>query len=83
VRFELLANHILVIGGISRLVEAGTVIDADEVTGFAATPLMRALDADSLAVLILECQRIRRAARGGALNIAGYGHADQWSRPER
>jgi hypothetical protein len=81
-RFELLADHILVIGGISRLVEAGTVIDADEVEGFAATPLMRALDADSLAVLILECQRIRRAARG-ALNIAGYGHADQWSRPER
>jgi hypothetical protein len=80
-RFELTRPHVMTIDGVSRLVEAGSIIDAAEVQNFAATPAMRALDGDALVALVLECQRIRRAARG-QLDVPGFGHSAGWSRPE-
>jgi hypothetical protein len=71
-RFKLTQAHHLRIDGIDRWVEAGTVIDADQVKGFAATPHMRALDPEGYEHLRRVCEVARREGRGR--DVPGYGH---------
>ena len=58
-RYELLAPHILVLGGVSQQVERGTIVDSAEVSNFSPTPLMRALDQPAYEQLRQVCDQIR------------------------
>jgi hypothetical protein len=68
-RFELLQPHILVIDGLSRRLEAGAVVEGDDVV---PTPAMKPLDEDSYQALLRVCDAIRR---GGDPNVPGFGHS--------
>jgi hypothetical protein len=82
-RFELLAPHILVLGGVSRQVDAGTIVDSAEVSNFSATPLMRALDQIAYEEIRRVCDQIRAvqhwAGRRPDPNVPGFGHAATWA----
>ena len=81
-RFRLLAPHWLERSGVPQLVEVGVEIDTSELPDhFVPSPRMAALDGSALEALVRTCQNIRRSARGQR-DIPGYGHIDQWSRPE-
>jgi hypothetical protein len=81
-RFELLAPHVMTLGGVSQQVERGTVIDAAEVTNFIPTPLMRAKDAEAFMALRVVCNQIRvsqpMAGRHLDPNVPGFGHSGDW-----
>jgi hypothetical protein len=81
-RFELLAPHILVLGGISQQVQRGAIIDSGEVENFSATPAMKALDAEGYAMLRAVCTEIRAvqqwAGRRPDVNCPGFGHSGCW-----
>jgi hypothetical protein len=81
-RFELLAPHLLTLRGQSQLIPAGTVIDADEIQGFAATPSMRPLDSAAYQALLSVCSNIRRMQRAGGwrldTNCPGFAHSGAW-----
>ena len=78
-RFELLAPHVLVVDGLSRLVEVGTIIDADTVPGFVPTPNCRPLDRDAWEAVRRVCDTIRRGPPWPVgrpdVNIPGFGHS--------
>jgi hypothetical protein len=77
-----LAPHALEVEGVPQLVEAGAEVDSAQLPAhFQPSPKMAALDGDGLVALVRVCQGIRRAARGQR-DIPGYGHIDQFSRPE-
>ena len=82
-RYELLAPHILVLGGVSQQVERGTVIDSAEVERFSPTPLMRPLDQPAYEELRRICDQIRAvqhwAGRRPDANVPGFGHAATWA----
>ena len=82
-KFELLAPHILVLGGVSQQVERGTVIDSAEVSNFSPTPAMKALNAEGYAMLLAVCTEIRAvqhwAGRRPDPNVPGFGHAATWA----
>ena len=82
-RFELLSAHVLVLGGVSRQVDAGTIVDSAEVSNFSATPLMRALDQPAYEQLLRVCDQIRAvqhwAGRRPDANVPGFGHAATWA----
>jgi hypothetical protein len=82
-RFELLAPHILVLGGVSQQVERGTIVDSAEVSNFSPTPLMRALDQPAYEQLRQVCDQIRAvqhwAGRRPDANVPGFGHAGCWA----
>jgi len=82
-RYELLAPHILVLGGVSQQVERGTVIDSAEVERFSPTPLMRPLDQPAYEELRRICDQIRAvqhwAGRRPDVNVPGFGHAATWA----
>jgi hypothetical protein len=81
-KFELLAPHVLVVDGISRLVEAGAIVDAATVPGFVATPHMKPLDYQAFEMVKAACAAIRanqrRGARRGDPNVPGLGHSSGW-----
>jgi hypothetical protein len=82
-RFELLAPHILVISGISRQVERGTIIEGAEVENFSPTPPMRALDQPAYGQLLRVCDRIRSVQHWASTkpnaNVPGFGHSACWA----
>jgi hypothetical protein len=82
-KFELLAPHILVLGGVSQQVERGTVIEGAEISNFSPTPLMRPLDQPAYEQLLRVCDQIRAvqhwAGRRPDANVPGFGHAGCWA----
>jgi hypothetical protein len=81
-RFRLTAAHWLERGGVPQYCERGTEVDTAELPDhFVPTPHMAALDGDALTALVLECQRIRRTARGRP-DVPAFGHINEWSRAE-
>jgi hypothetical protein len=81
-RFELLAPHVMTLGGVSQQVDAGTIVDSAEVTNFIPTPVMRAKDAEAFMALRAVCNEIRAnqrlAGRQPDPNVPGYGHSGDW-----
>jgi hypothetical protein len=81
-RFELLAAHIMTLGGVSQQVDAGTIVDSAEVSNFSPTPLMRALDQPAYEQLLRISDQIRAmqhwAGRRPDVNVPGFGHAATW-----
>jgi hypothetical protein len=81
-RFELLVPHVMIVSGVSRYLETGTIVDSSEVEGFCATPAMKACDFDGYQALRAVCDDIRRMQRAGGrrpdMNVAGFGHSAGW-----
>jgi hypothetical protein len=72
----------MTLGGVSQLIRAGEIVDADQVTNFSPTPLMRAKDAEAFLALRAVCNEIRAnqrlAGRRPDPNVPGFGHAGCW-----